>query len=106
MLAVILYILIGIVSGFCVYWISYKLAKEELIQKMKNRAYSTRAPTHEEVKNKVVAEDLIPVILTIIFWPLTMLVVLPVIGLFMGGCFAFEWVIDRVEGRKYDATKG
>lgn len=103
MIAVIIYLFIGIITGFITYWISYRMCKDDMIKK--HDGYSWRPePTHELVKSKVLEEDVVPITLSILFWPAALLVIYPIIALFIGSCVIFNWMIDKIEGGKYGST--
>lgn len=99
MIEIILYLMVGLISGFITYWISYRLTKSKLL---KERDSKWRvAPKHEDVKGRVLEDDMIPIILSIMFWPLALLVIYPLIIAVLGVCKTFNWIIDKIEGGKY-----
>lgn len=107
MIAIIVYLFVGLISGFITYWISYRIAKAELIEKADKSRYKTH-PTHAEVKEEVVKDDMIPIFLSVVAWPIALFIVYPFIGVVVGSCALFNWIIDKVEGGKYSdtSTKG
>lgn len=107
MIVAIVYILIGLISGFFTFWLLYRNTKADMIRKASENKYRTK-PTHDAVKAKVVEKEILPIILSILFWPCALFVVYPLMGLTIGAYFLFNWIIDRVEGRKFDdnTTKG
>jgi len=103
MIAIALYIFIGLISGFITYWIGYRLCKERCIENYKNSRYRSQ-PTHDDVKAMVIGEDIIPIILSVIAWPVALFIIYPIIGFVIGTYKLFNWMIDRLEGRKYNDT--
>lgn len=103
MIAVIIYLFIGLITGFITYWISYRMSKEFLVKNHDEKTWHPK-PTHELVKKKVIEEDVTPIILSILFWPVALLVIYPIIALFIGSCVIFNWMIDKIEGGKYGST--
>lgn len=101
MIAIIAYILLGLISGFIAYWIGYKMSKIHLEAIYLESPRYRNPPTHEEVKARVVKEDMTVIILSIILWPVVLFVIYPVIGCTIIVSRTFNWIIDKLEGGKY-----
>ena len=104
MIAAILYLIIGLFSGFFAYWLAYRNVKRKMIRENHEWHYTRMSLTHENVK-KGVMEHIVLVVLAVIFWPFCLFVFYPLMGIVVGSSALFNWAIDRVEGRKFDATK-
>lgn len=103
MIGAIIYLFLGLITGFITFWISYRMCKDNLVKNHDDKSWHPK-PTHELVKNKVLEEDILPIILSILFWPVALLIIYPIIALFMGSCVVFSWMIDKIEGGKYGPT--
>lgn len=104
MIAFIIYLIIGLITGFISFWILYRVIKDRMIKIAKDSKYRSH-PTHEDVKKKVIDEQIISVIASVVFWPIVIFVIYPAAGVFIGSCKMYNWLIDRIEGRKFDAAK-
>lgn len=107
MITAILYLLIGLISGFLTYWLIYRHTKTKMIEKASESNWRAN-PKHEDVKKEVEEKEFLPIVLSILLWPFVIFVVYPLMGITIGSCFMFNWIIDRIEGRKFDdnITKG
>lgn len=90
------YVTLGVITSFIVFWISYKACKERLSENDKYRSV-----THDAVKELVVKEDIGFIVASGFFWPIVLFGILPIYFFITGVGRGFNWMIDRIEGRKY-----
>lgn len=95
MLEILTYVVLGVITSFIVFWISYKACKEKLAED------TWRIVTHNDVKQMVVKEDFGFIVAAGFFWPIVLFVILPIYFFITGVGRGFNWAIDRLEGRKY-----
>ena len=100
MIVAIVYLFIGLISGFLTYWLIYRYTKAKMVKTAEESNWRQKT-THEQVKREVADEEIIPIILAILFWPCALFIVYPLMGITIGSYFLFNWIIDRIEGRKF-----